>query len=293
MSARVSCFAASVLLLLAAAARAQEHDHSQHAQQPPAGAQPPPAQRPSTDADRTSEREHIAPDPPAAQMPDMPYAQMTTMMGMDDRAPIGQVVFDESEWQRADSRNAYSWDAHAWFGNDYTKLWLTTEGERRSGVTENADAELLVDRIVARWWSVRAGVRHDFGEGPQRDWVAVGVQGIAPYFFDVAATAYVGEGSRAALRVKTDYDLLLTQRLILRPSLELNLYSKNDAARGIGSGLSSGEFGLRLRYELRREFAPYIGLNAVRRFGKTRDYTQAAGDDATHLQWVAGVRFWF
>lgn len=151
----------------------------------------------------------------------------------------------------------------------------------------------LWDRIVSRWWNLQAGVRHDFGEGPSRDWVAVGVQGLAPYFFDVEATAYLGDSGRTAARFSAEYDLLFTQRLVLQPQFEVNLYGKDDPANRIGSGLSNLELALRLRYEFRREFAPYVGLVWTRRFGNTADFARAAGEDASDVQFLAGLRVWF
>jgi copper resistance protein B len=138
-----------------------------------------------------------------------------------------------------------------------------------------------------------SGIRHDFGTDPSRDWAALGIQGLAPYKFDVEATAYVGPSGRAAVRLKTSYDLLLTQRLILTPEVDANLYTKEDLDRGIGTGLSDTALGLRLRYEIRREFAPYFGVSYVQKYGKTADIARTNGDPAHDLQLVAGVHIWF
>ncbi len=258
---------AAALMLLARAAMAQQHDHATHAS-----------------ADTTSEREHVPPEPPAQAMHDMPYREMATMMGMDDRQSLGTLVFDELDLGRSDQHTALSWDSYAWYGNDDAKLWLKSAGERQEVRSGQGDIEVLYDRVIGRWWNLQAGARHDFADGPSRDWLALGIQGLAPYFFDVEATLYFGENGRAALRLSADYDLLLTQRLILRPSLELDAYSKDDPQNGIASGVSSAELGLRLRYEIRREFAPYAGVSWDRRFGES---------DASDLRWLAGVRFWF
>jgi copper resistance protein B len=136
-------------------------------------------------------------------------------------------------------------------------------------------------------------VRQDFGQGPHRTWAAFGVQGLAPYWFDVDATAYVGDAGRTALRIEADYDLSLTQRLILQPRFELNAYGKDDPAANIGSGISDAEFGVRLRYEIRREFAPYIGVERVQRFGRTEDFVRDDGKSAGDTQWVVGLRIWY
>jgi copper resistance protein B len=144
---------------------------------------------------------------------------------------------------------------------------------------------------VARWWDVVAGARADFEPGATRSWAALGVQGLAPYRFEVAATAYVGDGGKSAARFEGEYELLITPRLILQPRVELNWYGQSDAARGIGPGLSTAEAALRLRYELRREIAPYVGLVRERRFGASADLARAAAADDTRF--VAGVRLRF
>lgn len=223
----------------------------------------------------------------------MSYREMVELMGMDDTARFHKVVVDELDWRDSDGTSVIGWDAHAWYGSDYDKLWFKTEGERADGTTEEARAELLWDRIFSRWWSVQAGLRHDFGEGPSRNWLAVGVQGLAPYFFEVEATAYFGEGGRTAARFSAEYDLLLTQRLILQPELEFNLYGKSDPERGIGSGFSDAQLALRLRYEIRREIAPYLGVAWVRHFGNTADMLRLAGHDDSEIEFLAGIRFWF
>ncbi len=240
-----------------------------------------------------SEREHVPPDPPANEIHDMPYKPMAEMMAMDDTDPYGKVLLDQLDWRNTKGGNAFTWDAQGFYGTDYNKLWFRTEGERADGRTEEARAEVLWDRIFSRWWSTQAGVRHDFGPGPSRDWLAVGVQGLAPYFFDIEATAYFGDAGRTAARFKAEYELLFTQRLILQPEIELNLYGKDDPEKGVMSGFSDAQVGLRLRYEIRREIAPYIGVAWVRRFGKTADLVRASGEDASDLQALAGVRFWF
>jgi copper resistance protein B len=202
------------------------------------------------------------------------------------------VAFDQLEWRDSDAGDATFWDGRAWFGNDYDKALLKTEGERLDGEYEGS-AELLWDHVISRWWSLQGGVAHDFGEGPSRTWAAVGVQGLAPYWFEVEAFAYVGEEGRTAANFTAEYEMFLTQRLVLQPKLELKLYGKDDPANGIGSGFSTTEFGLRLRYEIRREFAPYLGVVWSQKFGETADLARDHGNDADELQLVAGLRVWF
>jgi copper resistance protein B len=222
----------------------------------------------------------------------MPYREMARMMDMDDAAALGKFVADQFEWRQGDGADGPAWDIQGWYGTDYNKLWFKSEGVRVGSVTEDARAELLWDRIFSRWWSAQAGARHDFGEGPSRNWLALGVQGLAPYFFQIEATGYVGDSGRTAARFRAEYELLFTQRMILQPEFELNAYGKDDPDRHIGAGFSDLQLGLRLRYEIRRELAPYIGVAWLRSLGKTADQMRAAGEDPSVLQFVAGIRFW-
>ena len=186
-----------------------------------------------------------------------------------------------------------AWDATFWAGYAFNKLMARTEGEKSGGDTERAELELLWSHAVARWWDVVAGARGDFEPGDTQSWAAFGVQGLAPYRFELEATAYVGDGGKSAARFEGEYELLITQRLILQPQLELNWYGQADDARGIGSGLSTAEAALRLRYEFRREVAPYVGLVRERKYGSTADYARANGEDADDTRLVAGVRLRF
>jgi len=140
---------------------------------------------------------------------------------------------------------------------------------------------------------VQFGLRQDFQPSPSRSWVVFGFQGLAPYFFEVDTALFIGESGRTALRLEAEYELLFTQRLILTPEVEINFYGQNDRDLGLGSGLSDLEAGLRLRYEVRREFAPYIGVNWNKSFGNTADFARDEGEDTDDFQWVIGLRAWF
>lgn len=202
-------------------------------------------------------------------------------------------MLDRLEVSDADPGTALGWEASAWMGGDVQRLWLRSEGEAVDGRVEHGDVEVLYGRGVRAWWDVVAGIRQDFGEGPSRTWAAFGVQGLAPYKFEVAATAYVGQGGRTAARVEADYDTLFTNRLILQWRAEANAYGKADPMAGIGSGVSTLEAGLRLRYEVTRQFAPYIGIQHERALGNTADLRRAAGHGANDTRVVAGLRLWF
>lgn len=211
---------------------------------------------------------------------------------MKDNAVFSQWLFNDLENRFGGNGRTLDWDAQAWIGGDFDKLWLKSEGSRSAGRTE-ADVEAFYDRAVTAFWDLQLGVRHDFGFAPARDWLALGVEGLAPYFVDAEATVYAGAGGRSAARLTFSYDLLFTQRLILTPRLELNAYGRDDPARRIGAGLSDLELGLRLRYEIRREFAPYLGVVYVRSYGRTADYLRQAGENPGETRLLAGLRAWF
>lgn len=280
---RHSRLATAVALLLAAAsARAQHAEHAEHAAPTEHGAhvhEPPPVLAPVTDEQR------------AAAFPELGAMRMNDMMLEN---PLNKlVVLDRFEWQDADGGDVLNWNLEAWIGRDLDKLWLRSEGERSSGDTERAELEILWGHGFARWWELVAGARHDFAPGEEQSWAAVGVHGLAPYRFDVEATAYVGSGTSTALRIETTRDLLVTNRLVLTPLLEMNWYGQTDAARGVGAGLADAELGLRLRYEVRREIAPYVGLTYERSFGRTAELAASAGRASSDTRLVAGLRVWF
>ena len=202
-------------------------------------------------------------------------------------------LIDQLEWQDADDGSALNWDASGWIGGDIDRLWLRSEGERLNGKTEEAELQALWGHAISPWWDVVAGVRQDFKPGDSQTWAAVGVQGMALYNFEAEATAFIGEGGQSAARLEGDYDILLTNRLILQPTAEANFYGKNDPTRGVGSGLSDTELGVRLRYEIRREFAPFIGVTWNRVYGNTADYARDEGEDRSEARLVLGLRLWF
>ena len=234
--------------------------------------------------------------PPNARSPDYSDGiEYGPMKGMDmaDNAPLGMLLIDQLEYTNGKDTDGLSWEAEGWYGNDANKLWIRSEGDRSGGKLEDADLEAFWNHNVATFWSTQLGLRQDFGEGPARTWAAFGVQGLAPYWFELEATAYAGDAGRTAARLRAEYELLITQRLIFQPDFEVNLYGKDDPARRIGSGLSDAQLGLRLRYELSRQFAPYIGINWIRRVGTTADYAREDHQPLLDRQILVGIRFWF
>jgi copper resistance protein B len=203
------------------------------------------------------------------------------------------VRVDELESRQEDGDDVLAWKAHAWVGRSFDKLAIRTEGEEHGGGTERAELQLLWSHTITRWWDLVAGARVDFQPTPSRTWAAVGVAGVAPYRFDIEATAFFADGGDTAARVEATYELLITQRWILEPRLALDWYGQDDRAVGVGSGLARGEGGLRARYEIRREIAPYVGVVRERKFGGTADLAAAAGDDPDDTRVVVGVRLRF
>lgn len=245
-----------------------------------------------------NQQQPLRPGPPVGSLPrsdgsaGKPYADYDIDMHMDDDPLISKFMLDKLEYVHGDKGDSTVWDGRFRIGHDLNRLWIRSEGQRADGKTQDADAELLWGHTYTPFWDVVAGVRHDFGAGPSRAWAVLGIQGLAPYKFNVEATAYMGQSGRSAVRLKTSYDLLLTQRLILTPEVDANLYGKDDPDRGIGAGLSDVSLGLRLRYEIRREFAPYIGIGFVQKYGKTANISRANGDPVHDFQLLAGVRIW-
>lgn len=248
-------------------------DHSKHAA--PDASQPKTPIPPITDADRAA-------------------ANRPLHHTMSHGSRIHQFYrLDRLETWDADHGTGLHWEAEAWIGTDTDRLWLRTAGEREDGGTHAADLEVLYGRSVSAWWDVVAGVRHDFKPGDSRSFAAVGVMGLAPQKFEVEATFYVGEGGQTAFVVEAERELLLTNRLVLQPVVEVEFHGNTERERGIGSGLGSIEAGLRLRYEITRRFAPYVGIVHERSFGRTADLQREEGEGAGETHAVMGVRVWF
>lgn len=210
-----------------------------------------------------------------------------------DEHNFASLLVNRFEQVKTTDNTASNYDLQAWYGRDYDRAVLKAEGDIDDGKLQEARTELLWGHAIAPFWDTQLGVRYDSGVEPDRTWLAFGVQGLAPYWFEVDAAAYVGQEGRTALRLESEYELLLTQKLILQPRIETNIYGKRDEKRGLGSGLSDLSAGIRLRYEIKRELAPYIGIEWSKQFGGTKDFTEAEGGDANKIRLIAGLRFWF
>ncbi|MGH9587931.1 MAG: copper resistance protein B [Acidobacteriaceae bacterium] len=226
--------------------------------------------------------------PPAATVPAMQPPVM-------DKHIFAHVLLNQLEDRTSGSGNELRWDGEGWIGTDMNKLWIKSEGIKDSSRVSDGDLEALYDRPIPRlrYFDAQVGVRADLDSGPHRTWAAIGIEGLAPYYFEFAPTLYIRDGGNIAGRVTGSYDLLLTQRLIAQPELELNFYNKDDAARHIGSGLSDLDTGIRLRYEISRKFAPYIGFAYTGKYGNTANYARRAGESTSDSRFVFGLRVWY
>ncbi len=201
---------------------------------------------------------------------------------------------DRFEYRAHDGDDSLNWDAQGWYGGDTDKLWLKTEGEKRiGGKVDDAEVQMLFSHMVTDFYDVQAGARYDPEPHPRRGYAVLGIQGLAPYYFETDAALFLSNKGELSARFSAEYELLLTQRLILQPALEVNLSAEEVEQRGLGPGVNDIELGLRLRYEIRREFAPYIGVNWVRKLGQTADIARSNGGDAEIPSLAAGIRFWF
>lgn len=207
---------------------------------------------------------------------------------------------DQLEVGIRDGRDGYVWDdVQFWYGGDINKLWIKSQGEGTFGEgIESAEVQALWSRAIDPWFDLQAGVRHDFRPSPQRHYLVLGFQGLAPYWFEIDAAMFLSNKGDLSARFEAEYDQRITQRLILQPRVELDLAAQDVPEIGVGSGLSTAELGLRLRYEFfptssPAVIAPYVGVDYERAFGDTADFRRAAGDRVGGWSLVMGVRTWF
>ena len=215
------------------------------------------------------------------------------MQPVMDQGIYAHAIFNQLEGRWNGSNAEFRWDGQGWVGTDYDKLWIKSEGTVSQGAVDNGQQQFLYDRAITTYFDLQGGLRSDIDSRPTRNWAAFGIQGFAPYFFDLEVTGFVSDEGRLAAKLEASYDVLLTQRLILQPQIELNLYSKADPARLVGAGFSDIDTGLRLRYEIDRKFAPYIGAVYQGKFGQTANFARQAGESTGDFRFVFGIRAWF
>ena len=205
-----------------------------------------------------------------------------------------QVLFNLAEYQARKGSDGYRWDGEAWVGGDINRLWLKSEGEGGFGkALESAEVQALYSHALDPYWNLQAGVRYDFKPNPSRTYATIGIEGLAPYQFEVEGALFLSDKGDVLARAEGYYDQRITNYFVLQPRVEANFAAQDVRETGIGSGLTDLEAGLRLRYEGRREFAPYIGVSWERQFGDTARFSRARGDDTGGFSFVAGVRTWF
>jgi len=226
----------------------------------------------------------------------MPDAAPTTAAPfgapVDDQHIFYHALFNQLEGRFGDT-SVFRWSGEAWAGTDEHRLWLRSEGKLSGGQVQDSQQELFYSRPITTYFDAKIGARYDLDSLPGRGWGAVGVEGLAPLFFRVAATGYVSGDGHFAAKLEGSYDLLITQRLILQPQIEMNFYTMDDPARRVGSGLSEIDAGLRLRYEITRKFAPYVGVTYDGKFGATAAFAASAGEPLNQVRFAVGLRAWF
>ncbi len=208
---------------------------------------------------------------------------------------LASFLGDRLEYRTRDGDPALSWDVQAWAGGDFHKVWLKSEGTLSidDEEFEEARAELFYSRNVGPFWDLQVGVRHDFDPSPGRTFAAFGVQGLAPLWFEIDATAYLSEDGDLSAILEAEYDLFLSQRLVLQPRFETSAALQEVEEYGVGQGINEVELGLRLRYEVKREFAPYVGISWNRKIGETENLAEEEGEDIDEFSVVVGLKTWF
>ena len=301
----VSC----LLLLLPAVAygQAESHQHAATSHQPQAG-------HANHSADVVSSEDHVTAgsmnsemvmesgaatlrDPHAYsngyELASGPYTlEDGSRISLADETRFTGLWVDRFEYVESHDIDATEFEGHAWIGDSYNRFLLRSEIEIVNDSLEVAEVDLLHSRAISPFWDVRFGVRHEKREFDSRNWASIGLIGLAPYWFEVDASLFIGENGNSLLDIEAEYDLLLTQRLVMQPRLDIHAYGKTDEVMGQGAGLSTVKAGFRMRYEFDRQLAPYFGIERVLRYGKTADLL-LPGNNRRDTHWLVGFKFWF
>lgn len=311
-----------------AAAAPASDPHAGHAMPPPQPVQPPPQSDPhaghtmpaakapvSANADAMTgmdDGEAAAPSPgPEMETPPPPETgsgppraadaiwgadamrpSRRALQQMHGDYPLLWLQADRFETQIGDGADGYLWDVQGYYGGPTNRFWFKSEGEGGFGKQiDDAEFQALYARAIAPFFDVQAGLRHDVA-GPDTTYAVLGIQGLAPYMFELDAALFLSHRGDLTARVEAELDQRITQRLIVQPRAELNLSAQDVPQLGIGAGLDSIEIGVRLRYEIVREFAPYVGVEQQWRTGRGAGYARAAGDGPSATKFIIGVRLW-
>jgi copper resistance protein B len=193
----------------------------------------------------------------------------------------------------------YRWDVEGWYGGDYNRLWFKSEGQRDTAFKADydVDVQLLYGRFIQKHYDLQMGGRVETqsfkGRNVTRGLGVIGIEGLVPYNYEVESALFIDQNGAVSARLSLTKDLLLTQRLIFQTRFETNAAVQRVEKFTTGSGLNNLEFGARLRYEIRREFAPYVGISFDRSFGETATLVRQDGGDSSQVRFVVGVRAWF
>lgn len=228
-----------------------------------------------------------------------PHVQHGWPKPVADQMMFGFLLLDRIEYGFGSGADRFRWDIQGWYGGDYNRFWFKSEGEQATGQGKPGEGEFqgLYSRLIAPFWDFQVGVRHDRNWGPgsdlNRTFAVIGLQGLAPYWFEIEPALFISEDGDVSARLTASTDLLLTQRLILQPRFDLNAAVQSAPKFGVEEGFNDVELGLRLRYEVHRQFAPYVGISWLRRLGETADLSRRNGDGSQDFRVVLGVRAWF
>ena len=204
------------------------------------------------------------------------------------------IAINLAEYQARKGRDGFRWEGEGWYGGDIDRLTVKSEGEAVFGKgVESAELQMLYSRAIGPYFNAQAGIRQDLGQGPDRTYAVIGFEGLAPYWFETEGALFLSDKGDLLGRIEGSYDQRITQKLILQPMAEVNFALQDVPESAIGSGLSDVELGLRLRYEIVREFAPYVGVEWARKIGDTARFARAAGEGVGGTSLVAGIRLWF
>lgn len=215
-------------------------------------------------------------------------------VGMNKDDPVVSFfLIDHLEYKKQDELTTWGLESDIWIGKDINKFWIKTELEYADGEFEEAEVQALYSRAIKPYWDAQFGIRHDFEQAESRNWAVIGLNGLSPYYFEVDTALFIGEQGRVAARFSAEYELMLTQKWVLSPEFEMNVYTQNDEINAIGSGLSDASFGIRLRYEFVREFGVYLGFEHEKKFGNTAKFHKQLGEAKESNQWLVGIRVWF
>lgn len=287
----IAAFLAPLVLATAMSAAAQ--DHAQHETQTP-------APDPHTGHTPATTPQSVPPATVEANAADLYFDPVAMARARDQLVTENggmrtyAIILEQLEAGFDDESETYAWHIQGWYGGDVHRFWWKSEGEGAFGEEiEHAELQLLYSRAVTPYFDLQAGLRQSYLDGQDRTDLVLGVQGLAPYWFEVGAAAFVSTEGDVTARAEAEYDLRLTQKLILQPSAELNFAAQDIPDLDIGAGFTDANAGIRLRYEISRSFAPYVGIEWTSSLGETRDIREALGDDTQSTRAVIGLRALF